>query len=98
MKVIKVGMSFQSCIVQVCDRCCSKKICCDGICFCCLQCVNVGFECCISDKFSCCVFLRGYIELFEECVCVLELEVRELKDLLDEKDEKIDMLFKMYSN
>lgn len=28
----------------------------------------------------------------------LELEVRELKDLLDEKDEKIDMLSKMHSH
>lgn len=28
----------------------------------------------------------------------LEGEVRELKDLLDEKDEKIDMLSKMHSN
>ena len=28
----------------------------------------------------------------------LESEVRELKDLLDEKDEKIDMLSKMHSN
>lgn len=29
---------------------------------------------------------------------VLEGEVRELKDLLDEKDEKIDMLSRMYDN
>lgn len=28
----------------------------------------------------------------------LEAEVRELKDLLDEKDEKIDMLSKMHSH
>ena len=28
----------------------------------------------------------------------MEAEVRELKDLLDEKDEKIDMLSKMHSN
>ena len=28
----------------------------------------------------------------------LEAEVRELKDLLDEKDEKIDMLSKMHGN
>jgi hypothetical protein len=28
----------------------------------------------------------------------LEAEVRELKDLLDEKDEKIDMLSKMHQN
>lgn len=28
----------------------------------------------------------------------LEAEVRDLKDLLDEKDEKIDMLSKMHSN
>jgi thymidylate synthase len=34
----------------------------------------------------------------EERVRALEAEVRELKDLLDEKDEKIDMLSKMHSN
>jgi len=34
----------------------------------------------------------------EERVRALEGEVRELKDLLDEKDEKIDMLSKMHSN
>jgi hypothetical protein len=34
----------------------------------------------------------------EERVRALETEVRELKDLLDEKDEKIDMLSKMHAN
>jgi hypothetical protein len=34
----------------------------------------------------------------EERVRVLEGEVRELKDLLDEKDEKIDMLSRMHNN
>jgi hypothetical protein len=34
----------------------------------------------------------------EERVRALEAEVRELKDLLDEKDEKIDMLAKMHSH
>jgi hypothetical protein len=98
MKVIKVGNSSQSRIAQACDRCRSKKIRCDGIRPCCSQCANVGFECRTSDKLSRRAFPRGYTESLEERVRQLESEVRELKDLLDEKDEKIDMLSKMHSN
>ena len=98
MKVIKVGSSAQSRIAQACDRCRSKKIRCDGIRPCCSQCANVGFECKTSDKLSRRAFPRGYTESLEERVRALEAEVRELKDLLDEKDEKIDMLSKMHSN
>ncbi|KAK4449172.1 putative transcriptional activator protein acu-15 protein [Podospora aff. communis PSN243] len=98
MKVIKVGTSSQSRIAQACDRCRSKKIRCDGIRPCCSQCANVGFECRTSDKLSRRAFPRGYTESLEERVRALEGEVRELKDLLDEKDEKIDMLSKMHSN
>ncbi|KAK9415676.1 putative Transcriptional activator protein acu-15 [Seiridium unicorne] len=98
MKVIKVGTSSQSRIAQACDRCRSKKIRCDGIRPCCSQCANVGFECRTSDKLSRRAFPRGYTESLEERVRALETEVRELKDLLDEKDEKIDMLSKMHSH
>ncbi|TVY36213.1 Transcriptional activator protein [Lachnellula subtilissima] len=98
MKVIKVGSSAQSRIAQACDRCRSKKIRCDGVRPCCSQCSNVGFECKTSDKLSRRAFPRGYTESLEERVRTLEGEVRELKDLLDEKDEKIDMLSKMHSN
>lgn len=98
MKVIKVGSNSQSRIAQACDRCRSKKIRCDGIRPCCSQCANVGFECKTSDKLSRRAFPRGYTESLEERVRTLEGEVRELKDLLDEKDEKIDMLSKMHSN
>lgn len=98
MKVIKVGTSSQSRIAQACDRCRSKKIRCDGIRPCCSQCANVGFECRTSDKLSRRAFPRGYTESLEERVRALEAEVRELKDLLDEKDEKIDMLSKMHGN
>ncbi|KUJ18402.1 fungal-specific transcription factor domain-containing protein [Mollisia scopiformis] len=98
MKVIKVGSNSQSRIAQACDRCRSKKIRCDGIRPCCSQCANVGFECKTSDKLSRRAFPRGYTESLEERVRTLEAEVRELKDLLDEKDEKIDMLSKMHSN
>ncbi|KAK3327528.1 fungal-specific transcription factor domain-containing protein [Cercophora scortea] len=98
MKVIKVGNSSQSRIAQACDRCRSKKIRCDGTRPCCSQCANVGFECRTSDKLSRRAFPRGYTESLEERVRVLENEVRELKDLLDEKDEKIDMLAKMHGN
>ena len=92
MKVIKVGTSAQSRIAQACDRCRSKKIRCDGITPCCTQCANVGFECKTSDKLSRRAFPRGYTESLEERVRALESEVKELKDLLDEKDEKIDIL------
>lgn len=98
MKVIKVGSNSQARIAQACDRCRSKKIRCDGIRPCCSQCANVGFECKTSDKLSRRAFPRGYTESLEERVRTLEAEVRELKDLLDEKDEKIDMLSKMHSN
>ncbi|MCJ1462127.1 hypothetical protein MMC07_000727 [Pseudocyphellaria aurata] len=92
MKVIRVGTSAQSRIAQACDRCRSKKIRCDGVAPCCSQCANVGFECKTSDKLSRRAFPRGYTESLEGRVRQLETEVKELKDLLDEKDEKIDIL------
>lgn len=98
MKVIKVGTSAQSRIAQACDRCRSKKIRCDGITPCCSQCANVGFECKTSDKLSRRAFPRGYTESLEERVRALETEVKELKDLLDEKDEKIDILSRVHPN
>ncbi|KAF9886309.1 hypothetical protein FE257_011568 [Aspergillus nanangensis] len=96
MKVIKVG-GAQSRIAQACDRCRSKKIRCDGVRPCCSQCANVGFECKTSDKLSRRAFPRGYTESLEERVRSLEAEVRDLKDLLDEKDEKIDVLSRIHS-
>ncbi|EFW21027.1 hypothetical protein D8B26_002706 [Coccidioides posadasii str. Silveira] len=98
MKVIKVGNSSQSRVAQACDRCRSKKIRCDGIRPCCSQCANVGFECKTSDKLSRRAFPRGYTESLEERVRSLEAEVRELKCLLDEKDEKINMLSRLPSS
>ncbi|CAD6442553.1 8cdd596a-c629-4c11-8d0d-48e153a200af [Sclerotinia trifoliorum] len=99
MKMIKVGSSnSQSRIAQACDRCRSKKIRCDGIRPCCSQCSGVGFECKTSDKLSRRAFPRGYTESLEERVRTLEAEIRDLKDLLDEKDEKMDILSKMHSN
>ena len=97
MKVIKVGNGSQSRIAQACDRCRSKKIRCDGIRPCCTQCANVGFECKTSDKLSRRAFPRGYTESLEERVRALEAEVRDLKNLLDEKDEKIDVLSRIHS-
>lgn len=97
MKAIKVGPNAQTRIAQACDRCRSKKIRCDGIRPSCTQCVNVGFECKTSDKLSRRAFPRGYTESLEERVRILEAEVRELKDLLDEKDEKIDILSRIHS-
>ncbi|KAE8153867.1 fungal-specific transcription factor domain-containing protein [Aspergillus avenaceus] len=97
MKVIKVGNNSQSRIAQACDRCRSKKIRCDGVRPCCTQCANVGFECKTSDKLSRRAFPRGYTESLEERVRALESEVRDLKNLLDEKDEKIDVLSRIHS-
>lgn len=97
MKVIKVGNGSQSRIAQACDRCRSKKIRCDGVRPCCTQCANVGFECKTSDKLSRRAFPRGYTESLEERVRTLEAEVRDLKNLLDEKDEKIDVLSRIHS-
>lgn len=97
MKMIRVGSSTQSRIAQACDRCRSKKIRCDGVRPTCSQCSNVGFECKTSDKLSRRAFPRGYTESLEDRVRGLEAEVRELKDLLDEKDEKIDMLSRIHS-
>lgn len=97
MKVIKVGNSSQSRVAQACDRCRSKKIRCDGIRPCCTQCANVGIECKTSDKLRRRAFPRGYTESLEDRVRSLEAEVRELKGLLDEKDEKIDVLSRLHS-
>ncbi|KAG5928617.1 hypothetical protein E4U42_000332 [Claviceps africana] len=96
MKVIKVGNSAQGRIAQACDRCRSKKIRCDGVRPTCSQCATVGFECRTSDQLSRRAFPRGYTESLEERVRQLEAEVVELKDLLDEKDEKLDMLSVTY--
>ena len=63
----------------------------------CTQCINVGFECKTSDKLSRRAFPRGYTESLEERVRALEAEVRELKNLLDDRDEKLDMLSRMRS-
>jgi hypothetical protein len=98
MKVIKVGgTGVQSRIAQACDRCRSKKIRCDGVRPCCTQCAHVGFECKTSDKLSRRAFPRGYTESLEERVRALESEVKDLKNLLDEKDEKIDVLSRIHS-
>lgn len=97
MKVIKMGSSSQSRIAQACDRCRSKKIRCDGIRPCCTQCKTVGFECKTSDKLSRRAFPRGYTESLEDRVRTLEAEVRDLKNLLDERDEKIDVLSRIHS-
>jgi hypothetical protein len=96
MKIIK-GSNSQTRIAQACDRCRSKKIKCDGQQPSCSSCCAIGFECKTSDKLSRRAFPRGYTESLEERVRGLEAEVRELKGLLDEKDEKLDMLSRIRS-
>lgn len=98
MKVIQVGTNAQSRIAQACDRCRSKKIRCDGVTPCCSQCSNVGFECKTSDKLSRRAFPRGYTESLEDRVRSLEGDVKDLKDLLDKKDEQIDILSRIRPN
>lgn len=96
--VTQTGTTSRSSLTPFSDRCRSKKIRCDGIRPSCTQCTSVGFECKTSDKLSRRAFPRGYTESLEERVRALESEVRELKDLLDEKDEKIDMLSRIHSH
>jgi hypothetical protein len=76
----------------------AQKIRCDGIRPSCTQCQNVGFECKTSDKLSRRAFPRGYTESLEERVRALEAEVRDLKELLDAKEEKIDLLSRLRSH
>ena len=95
LKTIQLNTSSQSRIAQACDRCRSKKIRCDGIQPNCTPCQAVDFDCKTSDKLSRKAYPKGYTSSLEERVRELDAEVRELKDLLDEKDEKIDILSKM---
>lgn len=55
----------------------------------------MNFECKTSDKLSRKAYPKGYTSSLEERVRELEGEIRLLKDLLDKKDEKIDILSKM---
>ncbi|KAI1352237.1 hypothetical protein F5Y01DRAFT_280326 [Xylaria sp. FL0043] len=91
-KIIRVGVQTETRIA--CDRCRNKKIRCDGIQPSCSQCCNVGSLCTTSNKSSSSRFPQAYTELLEDRVGALEREVRDLKDLLDEKDEGIDILFR----
>lgn len=79
------------------DRCRSKKTKCDGRLPSCSQCLSVGFECKTSDKLSRRAYPRGYTESLEHRIVTLEAEIRELKGLLDEKEERIDMICKVRS-
>jgi hypothetical protein len=53
---------------------------------------------CRSKKIRCDGIRPSCTQSLEERVRLLESEVRELKDLLDEKDEKIDMLSRIHSH
>ena len=95
---MRVSNGSETRITQACDRCRKKKIKCDGNRPCCLQCNNAGLECRTSDILSRRAISRNYTKSLEERVRLLETEVRDLKSLLDEKNEKIEMLSKMRSN
>lgn len=61
----------------------------------CSQCASVGFECKISDKLSRRAFPRGYTESLEDRVRQLESENHKLLNLLDIKDEQMELLAKV---
>jgi hypothetical protein len=96
-KMIKTPGSHTDRIAQACDRCRSKKIRCDGKRPHCSQCAAVGFECKTSDKLSRRAFPRGYTESLEDRVRQLESENNKLLNLLDIKDEQMEMLAKVES-
>lgn len=95
--MIKTPGSHTDRIAQACDRCRSKKIRCDGKRPHCSQCLSVGFECKTSDKLSRRAFPRGYTESLEDRVRQLESENTKLLNLLDIKDEQMEMLSKVES-
>lgn len=95
--MIKTPGSHTDRIAQACDRCRSKKIRCDGKRPHCSQCLAVGFECKTSDKLSRRAFPRGYTESLEDRVRQLESENNKLLNLLDIKDEQMEMLAKVES-
>lgn len=95
--MIKTPGSHTDRIAQACDRCRSKKIKCDGKRPHCSQCSTVGFECKTSDKLSRRAFPRGYTESLEDRVRQLETENNKLLNLLDIKDEQMEMLAKVES-
>ncbi|VVT53419.1 uncharacterized protein SAPINGB_P003564 [Magnusiomyces paraingens] len=97
-KMIKTPGSHTDRIAQACDRCRSKKIRCDGKRPHCSQCLSVGFECKTSDKLSRRAFPRGYTESLEDRVRQLESENTKLLNLLDIKDEQMEMLSKVEAN
>lgn len=90
--MIKTPGSRTDRIAQACDRCRSKKIRCDGLRPNCSQCVAVGFECKISDKLTRRAFPRGYTESLEDRIRQLESDNKRLSDLLEIKDEQMEML------
>lgn len=96
-KIIKPPGSQTDRIAQACDRCRSKKIRCDGKRPHCSQCAAVGFECKTSDKLSRRAFPRGYTESLEDRVRLLETENNKLLNLLDIKDEQMELLAKVES-
>lgn len=95
--MIKTPGSHTDRIAQACDRCRSKKIRCDGKRPHCSQCLAVGFECKTSDKLSRRAYPRGYTESLEDRVRQLESENTKLTNLLDIKDEQMEMLSKVDS-
>ncbi|ODQ66190.1 hypothetical protein NADFUDRAFT_82099 [Nadsonia fulvescens var. elongata DSM 6958] len=94
-KLINPPGSQTARIAQACDRCRAKKIRCDGQRPHCSQCLAVGFECRTSDKLSRRAYPRGYTESLEDRVRALEADNDKLLNLLDIKDEQMELLSKV---
>ncbi|ODV92727.1 hypothetical protein CANCADRAFT_56320 [Tortispora caseinolytica NRRL Y-17796] len=89
-KMIKPPGAMTERMAQACDRCRSKKVKCDGKRPACGQCAAVGFDCKATDKLSRRAYPRGYTESLEKLIKELEDKNRELKKLLDEKEDRLD--------
>ncbi|KAK7205630.1 fungal-specific transcription factor domain-containing protein [Myxozyma melibiosi] len=96
-KMIKPPGTQAGRIAQACDRCRSKKIRCDGKRPSCTQCTNVGFECRTSDKLSRRAFPRGYTESLEDHIRQLETENRNLKQMMDNWDDRMELVSRVES-
>ncbi|KAI9889335.1 MAG: hypothetical protein M1814_005578 [Vezdaea aestivalis] len=98
IKMIQVAGVSRSRSAQACDRCRSKKIKCNGALPVCSQCASIDFNCRTTDNLSRRAFPRGYTQELETRIRALEAEVKELKLLLDDRDNKLDMLSRIKSD
>lgn len=81
-------------ISQLCDRCCIKKIKCDGTPGGCSNCLNIGFFCKTTDKLTRASYPKGYTKTLEKQVVELMLVNSKMQSELDSlrvKQEERDL-------